>query len=86
MESRRPTGRASGSPSLAERIAMPSDGSVGLATDADASVRVRGSRVDQRFIDSLRTEIERLCADDDFATRVERLLERDREILDRLAR
>ena len=44
---------------------------------AEAAVRVRGSGVDQRFIDSLRAEIERVHADDDFTARAERLLERD---------
>ena len=56
-----------------------------LADDAEAVARVRGSSVNQLIVDSLRAEIERVRADDDFTTRAKRLLERDREILDRLA-
>jgi hypothetical protein len=56
-----------------------------LADDAEAVARVQGSSVNQLIIDSLHAEIERLGADDDFTARAKRLLERDREILDRLA-
>ncbi len=56
-----------------------------LADDAEAVARVRGSSVNQLIVDSLRAEIERVRADDDFTARAKRLLERDREILDRLA-
>lgn len=56
-----------------------------LADDAEAVARVRGSSVNQLIVDSLRAEIERVRADDDFTTLAKRLLERDREILDRLA-
>ena len=41
--------------------------------------------MNQLIIDSLRAEIDRVRADDDFTARAKRLLERDREILDRLA-
>jgi hypothetical protein len=37
------------------------------------------------IIDSLSAEIERVRADPDFTARAKQLLERDREILDRLA-
>ena len=57
----------------------------GLADDAEAVARVRGSSVNQLIIDSLAAEIERVRADDDFVARAKRLLERDREILERLA-
>ena len=57
-----------------------------LADDAEAVARVQGSSVNQLIIDSLRAEIERVRADDDFTARAKRLLERDREILDRLAK
>jgi len=57
-----------------------------LADDAEAVARVRGSSVNQLIVDSLRAEIERVRADDDFTARAKRLLERDREILDRLAK
>jgi hypothetical protein len=69
-------------------IARGADLDIGAVFDehADASARVRGSSVDHRFIDSLRAAIERVRAEDDFTARARRLLERDREILDRLAR
>ena len=57
-----------------------------LADDAEAVARVQGSSVNQLIVDSLRAEIERVRADDDFTARAKRLLERDREILDRLAK
>jgi len=56
-----------------------------LADDAEAVGRVRGDRVNQLIIDSLADEIERVRADDVFTARAKKLLERDREILDRLA-
>lgn len=58
----------------------------GLADDAEAVARVRGSSVNQLIIDSLAAEIERVRADDDFTARAKQLLERDHAILDRLAR
>jgi predicted transcriptional regulator len=57
-----------------------------LADDAEAVARVRGDSVNQLIIDSLAAEIERVRADDDFTARAKKLLERDREILDRLAK
>ena len=63
-------------------VRLPDD----LADDAEAVARVRGSSVNQLIIDSLAAEIERVRADEDFVTRAKRLLERDREILDRLAK
>lgn len=62
-------------------VRLPDD----LALDAEAVARVRGSSVNQLILDSLSNEIERVRADDDFTTRARQLLERDREILDRLA-
>lgn len=56
-----------------------------LADEAEAVARVRGSSVNQLILDSLKAEIERVRADEDFVRRASRLLERDREILDRLA-
>ena len=58
----------------------------GLADDAEAVARVRGESVNQLIVDSLAAEIERVRADDDFTARAQRLIERDREILDRLAK
>ena len=63
-------------------VRLPDD----LADDAEAVARVRGDSVNQLIIDALAAEIERVRADDDFTTRAKKLLERDREILDRLAR
>ena len=63
-------------------VRLPDD----LADDAEAVARVRGYSVNQLIIDALAAEIERVRADDDFTARAKRLLDRDREILDRLAR
>ena len=38
------------------------------------------------IVEALSAEIERVRADDDFTSRAKPLLERDRELLDRLAR
>ena len=57
-----------------------------LADDAEAVARVQGGSLNQLIIDSLAAEIERVRNDDDFVTRAKKLLERDREILDRLAK
>jgi len=63
-------------------VRLPDD----LADDAEAVARVRGDSVNQLIIDALAAEIERVRSDDDFTARAKRLLERDREILDRLAK
>lgn len=57
-----------------------------LADQAEAVARVRGTSVNQLIVDSLAAEIERVRADDDFTARARRLLERDKELLERLAR
>ena len=57
-----------------------------LADDAEAVARVRGDGVNQLIIDALAAESERVRADDDFSARAKILVERDREILDRLAK
>ena len=57
-----------------------------LADDAEAVARVRGDSVNQLIIDALAAEIERVRSDDDYTARAKTLLERDREILDRLAK
>ena len=57
-----------------------------LADDAEAVARVQGGSLNQLIIDSLSAEIERVRNDDDFVTRAKKLLERDQEILDRLAK
>lgn len=63
-------------------VRLPDD----LADDAEAVARVRGDSVNQLIIDSLAAEIERVRVDADFTARAKKLLERDREILDRLAK
>jgi predicted transcriptional regulator len=63
-------------------VRLPDD----LADDAEAVARVRGESVNQLIIDALAAEIERVRADDDFTARAKKLLDRDREILDRLAK
>jgi predicted transcriptional regulator len=57
-----------------------------LADEAEAVARVKGTSVNQLIIDSLSSEIERVRADDDFASRAKRLIERDKELLERLAK
>ncbi len=63
-------------------VRLPDD----LADDAEAVARVRGDSVNQVIIDALAAEIERVRSDADFTARANKLLERDREILDRLAK
>ena len=62
-------------------VRLPED----LAQEAEAVARVRDSSVNQLIIDSLRAEIQRVRADEDFTARAKRLIERDQELLDRLS-
>jgi len=57
-----------------------------LADEADAVARVRGTSVNQLIVEALRAEIDRVRADEDFTSRAKRLLERDKALLERLAR
>jgi len=57
-----------------------------LADEAEAVARVQGTSVNQLIIDSLAAQIELVRRDEDFTARARRLLERDRELLDRLGR
>jgi predicted DNA-binding protein len=57
-----------------------------LADEAEAVARVKGTSLNALVIDSLTAEIERVRADEDFTARAARLLERDKELLERLAR
>jgi len=57
-----------------------------LADQAEAVARVRGTSVNTLIVKSLADEIERVRADDDFTARARTMLERDKELLDRLAR
>jgi len=56
-----------------------------LADQAEAVARVRGTSVNALIIEALTAEIGRVRADEDFTSRAKRLLERDKELLDRLA-
>jgi predicted transcriptional regulator len=57
-----------------------------LADQAEAVARVKGSSVNALIVESLAAEIERVRADKDFTSRARKLLQRDKELLDRLAR
>jgi predicted transcriptional regulator len=57
-----------------------------LADQADAVARVRGTSLNALIVESLTTAIDLVRADDDFTERARKLLERDKELLDRLAR
>jgi predicted transcriptional regulator len=63
-------------------VRLPDD----LANDAEAVARVKGTSVNALIIDALTAEIERVRKDEDFTSRAKRLLERDRELLERLGR
>jgi hypothetical protein len=62
-------------------VRLPED----LAEDAEAVARVKGISVNQLIVDSLAAEIEQVRSDADFTDRAKRLLERDKELLERLA-
>jgi predicted transcriptional regulator len=57
-----------------------------LADQAEAVARVKGSSVNALIVESLAAEIERVRADKDFTARARKLIQRDKELLDRLAR
>ena len=57
-----------------------------LADDAEAVARVKGTSVNALIVDALKNEIDRVRNDKDFTSRAQRLLERDRELLERLAK
>ena len=63
-------------------VRLPED----LAEEAEAVARVKGTSVNALIIESLSAEIARVRADKEFTTRANRLLKRDKELLDRLAR
>ncbi len=58
---------------------------VDLAEQAEIVARVQDKSVNQFIIDALTVEIDRVRKDAKFMDRVARLVERNREILDRLA-
>lgn len=63
-------------------VRLPDD----LADTAEAVARVRGTSVNTLIVESLADAIERVRADEDFTARARTMLERDKELLDRLAR
>jgi len=63
-------------------VRLPED----LADDAEAVARVQGTSVNALIVDALKAEIARVRDDEDFTSRAKRLLERDRELLERLAK
>lgn len=62
-------------------VRLPDD----LADQAEAVARAQGISVNKLIIDALHNEIDQVRKDVDFRSRVKRLVERDRKILDRLA-
>jgi predicted transcriptional regulator len=63
-------------------VRLPED----LADQAEAVARVQGKSLNALIVDSLAAEVERVRADKDFAKRARQLLERDKELLERLAK
>ena len=57
-----------------------------LAEQAEAVARVKGTSVNALIVEALATEIARVRKDQDFTARADRLLKRDKALLDRLAR
>ena len=62
-------------------VRLPDD----LAEEAEVVDRVQDKSVNQFIVDALTIEIDRVRKDAEFMDRVARLVERNREILDRLA-
>ena len=56
-----------------------------LAEDVEAAARIKGTSVNALIVDALKVEIERVRQGEDFTSGAERLIERDRELLERLA-
>ena len=63
-------------------VRMPEE----LAEKADVIARGRGISVNALMLEALEAEIERVRNDHDFMARLRELTERDKEILDRLAK
>ena len=57
-----------------------------LADEAETVARIKGTSVNALIIESLTAEIERVRSDRDFTSRAKKLLDRDREIIERLAK
>lgn len=65
----------------ATTVRLPED----LADTTEVIARARGVSVNQVILDALRSEIDRVRQDEEFMSLLQTLVERDREILDRLA-
>ena len=65
----------------ATTVRLPED----LADTAEVVARARGVSVNQVILDSLQAEFDRVRQDKEFMVLLNRLVERDKEILDRLA-
>ena len=63
-------------------VRLPDD----LADKAEVIARTRGTSLNQLIIDSLVIEIDRVRSDTSFMSRAKVLVERDKEILDELAK
>lgn len=63
-------------------VRLPDD----LADEAEPTARVRGTIVNALIVDSLSADVARVRSDKDFVARARKLLERDKELLDRLAK
>lgn len=68
-------------PRKATTVRLPED----LAETAEVVARARGVSVNTLILEALTAEVERVRNDDEFMDRLHGLVERDREILDRLA-
>jgi hypothetical protein len=62
-------------------VRMPEE----LAETAEVVARARGVSVNELVLDALRAELDRVRSDTEFMERLRALVERDKEILDRLA-
>lgn len=65
----------------ATTVRLPED----LADTAEVVARARGVSVNQVILDALQSEVDRVRQDEEFMTLLHTLVERDKEILDRLA-
>lgn len=63
-------------------VRLPAD----LAEKAEAIARAEGKSLNQLILDSLAIEIDRVRSDSDFLNRLKKMVDRDQEILDELAK
>ncbi len=65
----------------ATTVRLPED----LADTAEVVARARGVSVNTLILDALQTEVDRVKGDEEYMGLLRSLIERDKEILDRLA-